>query len=164
MTLRLAALFALLAAIAPPAFASDDIDPSWTGQMQCGVTWQDPKDKDRAWMLSVASDTSNMKLGISDRARRGDPAPPAKDEIRELAPRKAKLEVAGVGGGEVEVTSYPIGEDRMWHDIPLGHVEALDKLPIPLTLTLTVGDAVPMTIEMRDFEGARTYLKRCLAR
>ncbi len=89
-------------------------------------------------MLSVASDTSNMKLAISDRARAGDPKPLAGDETRELKPRKAKLAITGIGDGEVEVTSYPIGEGRMWHDVPFGHVENLDKFPADLTLTLTI--------------------------
>ncbi|MGH6634484.1 hypothetical protein [Sphingopyxis sp.] len=132
--------------------------------MQCSVTWADPADAQRAWMLSVASDTSNMKLAISDRARAGDLKPLAKDETRELKPRKAKLAITGIGDGEVEVTSYPIDEGRTWHDVPLGHVENLDKFPAVFTLTLTVGGAAPMTMEMRDFDGARAYLKRCLDR
>lgn len=132
--------------------------------MQCGVTWTDPADAERSWMLSVASDTSNMKLAISDRARAGDPEPPERDESRELKPREAKLAITGIGDGKVEVTSYPIGEGRMWHDIALGHVENLDKFPADPMLTLSIGGAAPMTIEMRDFGGARAYLQRCLDR
>ncbi|HEY0596567.1 hypothetical protein [Sphingopyxis sp.] len=156
-----AALTPLLILAAQPV---DSADPPWSGQMQCGVTWTDPADAERSWMLSVASDTNNMKLAISDRARAGDPKPLAKDETRELKPRKAKLAITGIGDGEVEVTSYPIDEGRMWHDVPFGHVENLDKLPADFTLTLTIGGGVPMTMEMRDFAGARAYLKRCLDR
>ena len=143
---------------------TDAAGPPWSGQMQCGVTWTDPADKERDWMVSVASDTTNMKLAISDRARAGDPKPLEKDETRDLSPRKARLEIAGLGGGEVEVTSYPIGEGRIWHDIGLGHVEGLDKFPADPTLILTIGASSPMRIEMRDFAGARAYLKRCLDR
>ncbi len=134
----------------------------WSGQMQCGVTWTDPADAERSWVLSVASDTSNMKLAISDRARAGDPKPLEKGETREFKPRKAKLAITGIGDGEVEVTSYPIGEGRIWYDVPLGHVENLDKFPAVFTLTLTIGSTMPMKMEMRDFGGARAYLKRCL--
>lgn len=172
MTLRLT--FALLFAVAaaPPSTAAAQITdaptdtdaPAWQGQMQCAVTWTDPADAERAWLLSVSSDTSNMKLALSDRTRPGDPAPLKKDETRELKPRKAKLEIAGLGGGEVEVTSYPIGEGRMWHDIGLGHVENLDKLPADPTLVLTFDGAKPLNMAMRDFDRARAYLKRCLAR
>jgi hypothetical protein len=151
----------LVLAAQPPA---DGADPLWTGQMQCGVTWTDPADPERSWMLSVASDTSNMKLAISDRPRAGDPKPLAKDETRELKPRKAKLAITGIGDGEIEVTSYPIDEGRMWHDVPLGHVENLDKFAADFTLTLTIARTAPMTMEMRDFGGARAYLKRCLDR
>ncbi|HET6524700.1 hypothetical protein [Sphingopyxis sp.] len=152
-------LFLLVAT--QPAEAAD---PPWSGQMQCAVTWTDPADAERSWMFAVASDTSNMKLAISDRARAGDPKPLEKDESRELKPRKARLAVTGIGDGEVEVTSYPIGEDRMWHDVALGHVENLDKFPAQFTLALTVEKAAPMKMEMRDFDGARAYLKRCLDR
>lgn len=156
------ALLPLLMLAAQPA--ETPADPPWSGQMQCGVTWTDPADAERSWTLSIASDTSNMKLAISDRARVGDPKPLAKDESRELKPRKAKLAITGIGDGDVEVTSYPIGEGRMWHDVPLGHVENLDKFPADFTMTLTIGGAAPMNMEIRDFIGARAYLKRCLDR
>lgn len=172
MTLRLTSALLFAVAATPPSTAAAQItdastDPdasAWQGEMQCAVTWTDPADAERAWLLSVTSDTSNMKLAISDRTRPGDPAPLARGETRELKPRKAKLEVSGIGGGEVEVTSYPIDEGRMWHDISLGHVENLDKLPADPTLVLTFQDAKPLRVEMRDFDRARTYLKRCLAR
>lgn len=156
-----AALMSLLMLAAQPA---DGGDPPWSGEMQCAVTWTDPADAERSWMLSVGSDTSNMKLAISDRARSSDPKPLEKGETRALEPRKAKLAITGIGDGEVEVTSYPIDEGRMWHDVGLGHVENLDKLPADFTLTLSIEKAAPMTMEMRDFAGARAYLKRCLDR
>lgn len=142
----------------------DAADSPWRGQMQCTVTWNDTGGMDDAWTLAVASDTNNIKLAIAARAMAGDPKPLAKDETRELKPRKAKLEIAGMGGGEVEVTSFAIGEHRMWHDIPLGHVENLDKFPADFVLTLSFENAAPMTVEMRDFVSARAYLKRCLDR
>lgn len=154
----------LILAAQPAETAADGADLPWSGQMQCSVTWTDLADAERAWMLSVASDTSNMKLAISDRARAGDPKPLAKDETRELKSRKAKLAITGIGDGDVEVTSYPIDQGRMWHDVPLGHVENLDKFAADFTLTLTLGGGAPMTMEMRDFAGARAYLKRCLDR
>ena len=156
-----AALTPILALAAQPA---DGADAPWSGRMQCSVTWTDPAETDRAWTLAVDSDSNNMKLAIAARARPGDPEPLAKDETRELTPRKAKLEIAGLGGGEVEVTSLAIGHERMWHDIGLGHVENLDKFPAAFALTLTFERAPPMTTEMRDFDGARAYLKRCLDR
>lgn len=158
----------LIAAMLPhqtaAAQTADADSAAWQGQMQCAVTWTDPDDEEHRWLLSVASDTSNMKLAISNRARPGDPAPLAKDETRELKPRKARLEISGLGGGEVEVTSYPVGEGRMWHDVGLGHVENLDKLSADPTFILTFDGGAPMRMQMRDFDGARTYLKRCLAR
>lgn len=154
----------LILAAQPVETFADSADPPWSGQMQCGVTWTDRDEAERSWTLSVASDTSNMRLAISARARAGDPKPPAKDETRELKPRKAKLAITGIGDGEVEVTSYPVDEGRMWHDVPLGHVENLDKFPDAFSLTLAIENTAPMTMEMRDFGGARAYLKRCLAR
>lgn len=163
--LPLAAILPLLAAAAvQPAEAPDASAPPWTGQMQCSVTWTDPADAERQWMFAVASDSSNLKLALSDRARAGDPLPLAKDETRDLAPRKAKLEISGLGSGEVDITSLPLGDGRMWHDIPLGHAEKLDELPARFTLVLTIGDAAPRSIEMRDFAAARAYLQRCLIR
>ncbi len=155
------ALLPLLTLAAQPG---DTADPPWRGQMQCTVTWNDTGGMDDAWTLAVASDTNNMKLAIAARATAADPKPLAKDETRELKPRKAKLEIAGMGGGEVEVTSFAIGENRMWHDIPLGHVENLDKFPADFALTLSFENVAPMTMKMRDFAAARTYLKRCLDR
>lgn len=144
--------------------SGDPAAPPWRGKMQCTVTWNDTGGMDDAWTLAVASDTNNMNVAIAARARASDPKPLAKDETRELEPRKAKLEIAGMGGGEVEVTSFAIGEDRMWHNVPLGHVENLDKFPADFALSLTFENTAPMEVEMRDFVGARAYLKRCLDR
>ena len=144
--------------------SGEPADPPWRGKMQCTVTWNDTGGMDDAWTLAVASDTNNMNVAIAARARASDPKPLAKDETRELEPRKAKLEIAGMGGGEVEVTSFAIGEDRMWHNVPLGHVENLDKFPADFALSLTFENTAPMEVEMRDFVGARAYLKRCLDR
>lgn len=138
--------------------------PPWRGKMQCTVTWKDTGGIDDAWTLAVASDTNNMTLAIAARATARDPKPLAKDETRELEPRKARLDIAGMGGRAVEVTSFAIGQDRMWHDVPLGHVENLDKFPADFAVTLTFENAAPMEVEMRDFVGARAYLKRCLDR
>jgi hypothetical protein len=142
----------------------DPAGAPWRGKMQCTVTWKDSGGIDDAWTLAVASDTNNMALAIAARATARDPKPLAKDETRELEPRKAKLDIAGMGGREVEVTSFAIGQDRMWHDVPLGHVENLDKFPAVVVVTLTFENAAPMEVEMRDFVGARAYLKRCLDR
>jgi hypothetical protein len=165
MTLRRAATIfaALLLAAVPPANAQDsEADaPAWRGQMQCVVKWTDPAEKEREWTFWVESDTTNMKLGITAPVRPGDPPPLAKGESRELMPRKAHLEISGLGDGETEATSYPSGDGRMWHDIALGHVEKLDQLPDRFTMTLTIEGTAPLTIEMRDFAAARTYLKRC---
>ena len=155
------ALMPLLMLAAQPG---DTADPPWRGKMQCTVTWNDTGGMDDAWTLAVASDTNNMNVAIAARARASDPKPLAKDETRELEPRKAKLEIAGMGGGEVEVTSFAIGEDRMWHNVPLGHVENLDQFPADFALSLTFENTAPMEVEMRDFVGARAYLKRCLDR
>lgn len=142
----------------------ESVGAPWSGQMQCSVTWTDPADTERQWTFSVASDSTNMKLAISDRRRRGDPQVPAKGETRELAPRKARLEIPSVGSSDVEVTSLPFGVDRVWHEITLGHWEKLDELPARFTLALSIGDAPSMSIEMRNFDGARAYLKHCLGR
>lgn len=155
---------ALLPLLMLAAQSGDSADSPWRGKMQCTVTWKDTGGIDDAWTLAVASDTNNMTLAIAARATAADPKPLAKDETRELEPRKAKLEIEGIGGSEVEVTSFAIGEDRMWHDIPLGHVENLDKFPADFALTLSFENAAPMDVEMRDFVGARAYLKRCLDR
>lgn len=160
MPFSIASLLLLLAAAQPDDMAA----PPWQGQMQCSVTWTDPDDAERQWVFSVTSDTTNIDLALSDRARPGDPKPLANGETRDLVPRKAKLEIIGFGGGEIEVTSYPMAEGRMWHDIGLGHVENLDKFPAVFTMKLTLGDTPARALEMRDFDRARTYLKRCIER
>ena len=157
-----AALAPLLILAAQPA--GTPAGPPWTGKMLCTVNWTDPAVSNRKWTLGVASDSSTMTLAIYDRAQPGDPKPLARDETRELAPRKAKIEVTGIGASAVEVTSFAIGEDRIWHDVPLGHVENLDKFPAAFVLTLAIENAAPMRVEMRDFGDARVYLKRCLDR
>ncbi len=104
---------------------ADSPDPPWTGQMQCGVTWTDPADPERSWMFSVASDTNNMKLAISDRARAGDPKPLVRDERRELEARKAKLAITGIGDGEVEVDEL---SDRRRPYVARCRVSAMSKI------------------------------------
>lgn len=159
-----AAFASLLLAATQPADVTGAPAPAWRGQMQCGATWTDPADETREWTMSVGSDTSNIRLNIAGPALRGDPRPLGANETRELAPRKAKLEIPGVGGGEVEVTSVPAEAGRIWHDIALGHVEKLDDFPDRLALVLTIEGAAPLRIDMTGFAAARTYLKRCLDR
>lgn len=138
--------------------------PAWRGQRQCSTAWTDPADEARGLTLSTESDSTNLKLWFSDHPRAGDPPPATSGETLELAPRKAIMTVSGLGAGPVEVNSLPTGDNMVLHDVTLGHVEKLDALPDRFTVTLAIGDAPPMTMEVREFSAARVYLKSCLAR
>ncbi|WP_447760206.1 hypothetical protein [Sphingopyxis panaciterrae] len=171
MTLRLSSALLLASGFLPVhCVAAQAADPSpddapqaWQGQMQCGVSWTNPADDARRWTFALDSDSTNFRLWVADHARAGDPKPFTGNETRELKPRKAKLEISGLGGGEVEVNSMPAPDGIVWHDITLGHVEKLDALPDRFTLTLAIEGGPPRALEMRDFGAARAYLKRCLA-
>lgn len=138
--------------------------PAWHGSMQCATAWTDPADEARELTLSTWTEMNNIKLSFLDHARAGDPPPFTGGETRELVPRKAQLAISGLGAGPVEVNSLPAGDGKVLHDITLGHVEKLDDLPDRFTVTLTIGDAAPMAMAVREFSAARTYLKNCLAR
>ena len=136
---------------------------AWQGQMQCGVSWSDPAEQSRTWTFEVASDTTNLRLRIVDQRTQGDPAPLADGETRTLTPRKARLEIAGLGASNVEVDSLPMSGGKVLHEAVLGHVEALDALPDRFTLSLAIDGATSRKLEFGDFGAARAYLKRCLA-
>lgn len=142
---------------------SEPAGSAWHGSMQCATAWTDPADEARELTLSTWTEMNNIKLSFLDHARAGDPPPFTGAETRELVPRKAQLAISGIGSGAVEVNSLPAGDGKVVHDITLGHVEKLDALPDRFTVTLTIGDAAPMTMAVRDFSAARTYLKTCLA-
>lgn len=131
--------------------------------MQCGVSWSDPAEDSRTWTFEVASDTTNLKLRIVAQRVQGDPAPLADGETRTLTPRKARLEVAGLGASDIEVDSLPMSGGKVLHEAVLGHVEALDALPDRFTISVAIDGAASRKLEFTDFVTARAYLKRCLA-
>lgn len=136
---------------------------AWQGQMQCGVSWSGPADHSRTWTFEVASDTTNLRLRIVDQRAQGDPAPLADGETRTLTPRKARLEIAGLGASDIEVDSLPMSGGKVLHEAALGHVEALDALPDRFTISLAIDGAASRRLEFADFVAARAYLKRCLS-